>query len=107
MKRAITRIFVLLVLCGITLASFAQRAAECDFEGRRLLTTEESKFLNQYFAKSNFDFTCKKIAFFTGNTGNIISNKDEFFKKAKLSDSIPIGGIVPFAYFEKFYWSHT
>jgi hypothetical protein len=49
------------------------------------LTNYESRYLNIVFSnsKNDFDFTSKSVAFVTGNSGRIISSKQQYFELEK------------------------
>jgi hypothetical protein len=70
----------------ISLNLIGQNLAECGIDNNPKLTQTESEFLNDYmtdYNKQNFDFTAKKVIFVTGNSGNKIGTKSDYFDKIK------------------------
>lgn len=70
----------------ISINSIGQNLAECGIDNNPKLTQTESEFLNEYitdYNKQDFDFTNKKVIFVTGNSGNQIGTKPDYFDKIK------------------------
>lgn len=63
----------------------AQNLDECGIDSNPKLNLTESKFLNEYLSdrRNEFDFTNKKIIFVTGNSGNFIKDKSDYFKNVR------------------------
>lgn len=61
---------------------FGQTPEGVRLDNNATLNTQESVFLNSLLKtqRKTFDFTNKKIAFVTGNTGNRLLTKSDFFK---------------------------
>lgn len=75
---------IILMLISINLTG--QNLAKCGIDNNPKLTQSESEFLNEYMTehnKQNFDFTNKKVVFVTGNSGNKLGNKSDYFNKIK------------------------
>ncbi len=62
----------------------AQNIDSCGLDDNPEITRHESEFLNDYLADSkpdNFDFNDKRIVFVTGNSGNRVGSKSEYFDR--------------------------
>lgn len=55
----------------------------CGLDSSYTLNADEAAYFNEVLAeqKGEFDFTEKKIAFATGNSGRFVSNKFQYFAK--------------------------
>ena len=71
--------FILIVTCSNV---FGQVNNSLGIDDNPILTEIESKFFNELsIVKSDtFDFSFKKIAFITGNSGKLILSKSQYFK---------------------------
>lgn len=81
MKKIVT---ILLMLISINL--IGQNLSECGIDANPKLTQAESQFLNEYmteYDKQGFDFTNKKVIFVTGNSGNQLGDKSDYFDHIK------------------------
>ena len=79
------RIFPILLISMISINISAQNLDECGIDINPKLNLTESKFLNEYLSdrRNEFDFTNKKIIFVTGNSGNFIKDKSDYFKNVR------------------------
>lgn len=79
------RIFPILLISMISINISAQNLDECGIDSNPKLNLTESKFLNEYLSdrRNEFDFTNKKIIFVTGNSGNFIKDKSDYFKNVR------------------------
>ncbi len=87
-----------LFLMLISLNIFGQNLSECGIDNNPKLTQAESEYLNVYLTekRNGFDFNDKKVIFVTGNSGNRIGTKKEYFdyiKKWNEKDSKVATGI--------------
>ncbi|RKE89432.1 hypothetical protein [Ichthyenterobacterium magnum] len=87
-----------LILLLISLNIFGQNLSECGIDNNPKLTQAESEYLNAYLTekRNGFDFNDKKVIFVTGNSGNRIGTKKEYFdyiKKWNEKDSKVATGI--------------
>lgn len=64
---------------------FGQNLSKCGIDNNPKLTKSESKYLNRYLneKRNGFDFNDKKVIFITGNSGNRIGTKKEYFDYIK------------------------
>ena len=64
---------------------FGQNLSECGIDNNPKLTQVESEYLNVYLTekRNGFDFNNKKVIFITGNSGNRIGTKKEYFDYIK------------------------
>lgn len=79
--KSITTLFLILFLSTL----FAQNIEECGLDENFMLTKTESEFLNNYLKekRNDFDFTNKKIIIVSGNAGQKIDSKKQYFKNIK------------------------
>ena len=87
-----------LILLLTSLNIFGQNLSECGIDNNPKLTQAESEYLNEYLAekRNGFDFNDKKVIFVTGNSGNRIGTKKEYFdyiNKWREKDSKIVTGI--------------
>lgn len=87
-----------LILLLISLNIFGQNLSECGIDNNPKLTQAESEYLNAYLTekRNGFNFNDKKVIFVTGNSGNRIGTKKEYFdyiKKWNEKDSKVATGI--------------
>ncbi|MBO3118044.1 hypothetical protein J4050_14930 [Winogradskyella sp. DF17] len=87
-----------LILLLISSNIFGQNLSECGIDNNPKLTQAESEYLNAYLTekRNGFDFNDKKVIFVTGNSGNRIGTKKEYFdyiKKWNEKDSKVATGI--------------
>jgi hypothetical protein len=79
---------------------FAQNIDQCGIEESFKLTKIESDYLNNYLKENrkDFDFTDKKIIIVTGNSGQQIASKKQYFNDIKSwlenGDKIPTTLII-------------
>ncbi|MEL0652998.1 MULTISPECIES: hypothetical protein [Algibacter] len=71
-----------LILLLISSNIFGQNLSECGIDNNPKLTQVESEYLNAYLNEklNGFDFKDKKVIFRTGNSGNRIGTKKEYFE---------------------------
>ena len=79
--KSILIIFFILFITNI----FAQKIEECGLDENFELTKTESEYLNNYLKekRKDFDFTNKKIIIVSGNAGQQIGSKKQYFKDIK------------------------
>ena len=82
--KTIGTIILLLISSNI----FGQNLSECGIDNNPKLTQVESEYLNAYLTekRNGFDFNDKKAIFITGNSGNRIGTKKEYFDYIKKWD---------------------
>ncbi|NLR81348.1 hypothetical protein [Chitinophaga eiseniae] len=73
---------LLMTISFLTTDLFGQTPESLGFDNNPVLSKQESVFLNSLSKDQHkiFDFTNKKIAFVTGNTGNELLTKTDFFR---------------------------
>ncbi|WP_298248332.1 hypothetical protein [uncultured Christiangramia sp.] len=96
-----SKYFLSLLIIAISLNTFSQKLDLCDKNNDSVLTPEESDSLNAYLSaeRKEFDFKNKKILFVTGNSGNLIGCKEQYFayiNEWKKIDSKVASGIYIF-----------
>lgn len=74
-----------LTLFLISINLFGQNLSECGIDNDPKLTQTEAEYLNIYLSekRNGFDFKNKKVIFVTGNSGNRIGTKKEYFNHIK------------------------
>ena len=74
-----------IILLLISINTFGQSLVECGLDNNPKLTQAESEYLNAYLTekRNGFDFKNKKVLFVTGNSGNRIGTKKEYFNYIK------------------------
>lgn len=75
-----------IILMFVSINIIGQNLAECGIDNNPKLTQIESEFLNEYmtdYNKQNFDFSNRKVIFVTGNSGNKIATKSDYFDTIK------------------------
>ena len=74
-----------IILLLISANIFGQNLSECGIDNNPKLTQTESEYLNTYLIekRNGFDFKNKKVIFITGNSGNQIGTKKEYFDYIK------------------------
>ena len=82
--KTIGTIILLLISSNI----FGKNLSECGIDNNPKLTQVESEYLNVYLTekRNGFDFNDKKVIFITGNSGNRIGTKKEYFDYIKKWD---------------------
>jgi hypothetical protein len=79
--KSITTLFLILFISNL----FAQNIEECGLDENFELTKTESEYLNNYLKekRKEFDFNNKKIIIVSGNAGQQIGSKKQYFKDIK------------------------
>ncbi len=79
------KIIILSILVMFILNVSGQNIEECGIDDNPKLTKIESEFLSSYLQKNRneFNFTDKKILIVTGNSGNRIGTKKQYFTDIK------------------------
>ncbi|AXP82820.1 hypothetical protein CJ739_3760 [Mariniflexile rhizosphaerae] len=74
-----------IILLLISANIFGQNLSGCGIDNNPKLTQTESEYLNAYLIekRNGFDFKNKKVIFITGNSGNQIGTKKEYFDYIK------------------------
>ncbi|HEY8954803.1 hypothetical protein [Chitinophaga sp.] len=72
---------LLMIISFLATEAFGQTPEAPGLDNNAMLNKQESVYLNDLLKeqRKTFDFTDKKIAFVTGNTGNKLLTKSDFF----------------------------
>jgi len=79
--KSITTLFFILFISNL----ISQNIEECGLDEKFELTKTESEYLNNYLKekRKDFDFNNKKIIIVSGNVGQQIGSKKQYFKDVK------------------------